>query len=178
MESSPIVVEGIVTTVEDDTNVRDDALSFALDQRAFGPGRLLVAFADADGRFRGLAHARRTDQHEAGLEPCIQRVGIGATAAIAYCDEPAVAGPPPAGLADRFGHAVAIAQSYGIHLVDWFAYDDHMLRSSRLALYREDPCGTWRPMSTVDASANREGLHSQRWPRRVGPRIFARCSTP
>lgn len=139
MESSPIVVEGIVTTVEDDTNVRDDALSFALDQRAFGPGRLLVAFADADGRFRGLAHARRTDPHEAGLEPCIQRVGIGAAAAIAYCDEPVVAGPPPAGLADRFGHAVAIAQSYGIHLVDWFACDDHMFRSSRLALYPEDP---------------------------------------
>jgi hypothetical protein len=140
MDSSLIVVEGYVATDADDTDLREEAWSFALDQRAFGPRRLLVAFADASGRFRSLAHARRTAPPEAALAPCIEHSGRGATAAVAFCDETVVDGPPPADLALRFALARSIAASYGVHLVDWFACDDHMFRSSRLAL---DPTGEW-----------------------------------
>lgn len=139
MDSTLIVVDGYITTADVDTDLHDDAWSFVLDQRAFGPRRLLVAFADADGRFRGLAHARRTEPPEAALGPCIQHIGIGAAVAIAYCDEPVVADAPPPDLAERFDNARAIAAYYGIHLVDWFACDDHMFRSSQLALHPDEP---------------------------------------
>lgn len=144
MESSLIVVDGYVATDRDDTNLREEAWSFALDQRAFGPRRLLVAFADPLGRFRSLAHARRTDPPEAALGPCIEHVGRGAAAAVAFCDEPVVEGPPPPELAERFDLARSITASYGIHLVDWFACDDQLFRSSRLAL---DPDGDWWDVS-------------------------------
>jgi hypothetical protein len=140
MDSSLIVVEGYVATDKDDTDLREDAWSFALDQRVFGPRRLLVAFAEATGRFRSLAHARRTDPPEAALAPCIQHSGRGAAAAIAFCDERVVDGPPPPELGLRFALARSIAASYGVHLVDWFACDDQLFRSSRLAL---DPEGEW-----------------------------------
>jgi hypothetical protein len=139
MENSLVVVDGYIVANDDATDLHDDAWSFVLDQRAFGPRRLLVTFADADGRFRSLAHARRTEPPEAALGPCIQHVGIGAAFAFAYCDEPVVAGAPPADLAERFRVARAIAAYYDVHLVDWFACDDHVFRSSRLTLYPEDP---------------------------------------
>ena len=144
MDSSLIVVDGYVATEEDDTDLREEAWSFALDQRAFGPRRLLVTFADGSGRLRSVAHARRTDPPEAGLAPCIEHVGLGATAAIAFCDEPVVEGPPPTDLVERFALARSIAASYGIHLVDWIACGDQMFRSSRLAL---DPEGEWWDVS-------------------------------
>lgn len=133
MLSSLIVVDGFVATGEDEINIREEAWSFALDQRAFGPRRLLVAVAERSGRLRGLAHARRTDPPEAALGPCIQHVGGGA-AAVAFCDEPVVAGPPPPDLAERFALARSVAASYGAHLVDWFACDDQLFRSTRVAL--------------------------------------------
>src|SRR2546422_8299015 len=77
-----IVVEGVLPTELDDTNLREDGVSLALDQRAFGPRRLLVAFADRDGRFRGLAHVERTDPPEKALAPCIQHIGLGSAAAV------------------------------------------------------------------------------------------------
>src|SRR5437899_458509 len=62
------VVDGCVPTSRDNTNTREEALSFALDQRAFGPRRLVVAFSDRNGRFRGLAYAPRTDPPEHALD--------------------------------------------------------------------------------------------------------------
>jgi hypothetical protein len=139
MEDSLVVVDGYIITDDGATNLLDDAWSFVLDQRAFGPRQLLVAFADDDGRFRSIAYARRTDPPEAALGPCIQHVGMGTALAIAYCDEPVVAGATPPDLAERFHAARSIAAYYGIHLVDWFACDDNMFRSSRLTLYPDDP---------------------------------------
>ena len=133
-----IVVDGVLPTELDDTNLREDGVSLALDQRAFGPRRLLVAFADRDGRFRGLAHTERTDPPEKALGPCIQHIGLGSAAAVAFCDEPVSEGPPPPELGERFASACAIAAGYGIHLVDWVACDDQFFRSSRLALYPDD----------------------------------------
>jgi hypothetical protein len=109
-------------------------LSFALDQRAFGPRRLVVAFANRQGRFLSLAYSRRIEPVEATLSACIQHLGRGAKAAVAFCDEPVQEGPPPPGLAARFASARSIAGSYGIHLVDWISCDDQQFRSSRIAL--------------------------------------------
>lgn len=138
MENGLIVVEGYVATPADETNLRDEFLSFALDQRAWGPRRLVVAFAEADGRFVGLSHTHRTSPPEAALGACIDHGGLGAEAAVAFCDEPVTAGPAPADLAVRFFTARAIAASYGVHLVDWFACDDQLFRSSRLSLGSPD----------------------------------------
>lgn len=137
MKKSLIVVDGYVATDKDDSNLQEQALSFAFDQRAFGPRRLLVAFADRSGRFRGLAHAPRTDPPEAALPACIEHVGRGAVAAVAFCDETVVEGPPPPDLATRFASACSLAADYGVHLVDWFACDDQVIRSARLALHPE-----------------------------------------
>ena len=132
-----VLVEGLVPSRRDRTNLRDDAWSFALDQRAFGPRKLLVAFANRNGRFRGLAYTDRTDPPELALRGCIQHLGRGAAAAVAYCDEPVVDGPPPDDLAERFARASATAAELGVHLVDWIACDDQLFRSTRLALHPE-----------------------------------------
>ncbi len=44
MKDTTIIVGGFLATDADDTNMKTDVWSFALDQRAFGPRRLLVAF--------------------------------------------------------------------------------------------------------------------------------------
>jgi hypothetical protein len=139
MESPLVVVDAYVATPADDTNLRDEWWSFVLDQRVFGPRRLLVAFASRSGRFLSLAYARRTDPPELALEPCILHAGLGAPAAIAYCDEPVAMGPAPPDTARRFGRAMRIAAAHGIHLVDWFACDDENIRSFRLALHPGQP---------------------------------------
>jgi hypothetical protein len=140
MQSRFIVVDGLVATKLDDTNLREEAWSLAFDQRTFGPRRLIVAFADRSGRLLSIAHAPRTDPPESALGPCIEHLGRGAAAAVALCDEPVVDGPPPHDLGIRFALARAIAAGYGIHLVDWIACDDQLIRSSRLALF---PDGHW-----------------------------------
>jgi len=140
MDNKLVVVEGYVATAKDGTDLRKDAWSFALDQRAFGPGRLLVAFADRRGRLLSLAHCSRTDPAEAAMGACIQHLGRGARAAVAFCDEPVKAGPPPPELAGRFALARLIAVPYGVHLVDWIACDDQLFRSTRFAL---DPHCEW-----------------------------------
>ena len=129
-----IVVDGYVPTAADDTNLRDEVWDFALDQRCFGPRLLLVAFADADGTFRGLSFTKRLLVPEDALDACIQHLGVGSAAAVAYCDEPVLEGPPPDDTAERFAHARAVARWHGIHLVDWIACDDDRFRSFRLAL--------------------------------------------
>lgn len=134
MRNKPIVVDGYAATDKDTTDLREDTWSLALDQRAFGPRRLVVAFADRCGRLRGLAHAPRTEPAEAALAPCIQHLGRGAAAAVAFCDESVVEGPPPPEIGLRFALARSIASSYGIYLVDWIACDDQLFRSSRFAL--------------------------------------------
>lgn len=132
-----IVVDGYIPTALDDTNLREELWDFALDQRSFGPRRLVVAFADADGTFRGLSHARRPLVPEDALDACIQHVGLGSAAAVAYCDEAVSDGLPPDDVQQRFGRARSIARSRGVHLVDWIACDDGLFRSFRLAVEPE-----------------------------------------
>ena len=55
------LVECLVATPAGTTDLREARWSFALDQRAFGPRRPLVAFGSDDERFLGLAHTARTD---------------------------------------------------------------------------------------------------------------------
>jgi hypothetical protein len=112
-------------------NLRDGVWSFALDQRAFGPRKLWVAFADEDGTFRGLAYTDRTDPPDAAFDACLQYLGAGAAAAIAFCDQPVPDGPPSADYVDLFRRARRIARSYGIRLVDWIACDDDKFLSHR-----------------------------------------------
>ena len=62
MEEEYVVVEGLVRRgrrKRDRLNLRTDAWSIALEQRAFGPRRLMVAFASADGDVRSVADAAR-----------------------------------------------------------------------------------------------------------------------
>lgn len=76
------------------------------------------------------------------IAPCIEHVGAGADVAIAFCDEPVTDAPPPPDAVERFADACSIAASYGIHLVDWIACDDQLLRSMRLAC---EPEAVWWP---------------------------------
>jgi hypothetical protein len=141
MKSKLIVVDGYRATAKDKTNLRKDAWSFALDQRAFGPRRLVVAFSNRKGRLTGLAYTPRTEPPEMSLGPCVDFMGQGAAAAVAYCDETVTNGPPPPGLGKRFALARSIVAPYGVHLVDWIACDDQLFRSTRLAL--EPGCDWW-----------------------------------
>lgn len=131
-----VAVDGVVPTdVPGDPspldNLRDGVWSFALDQRAFGPGKLWVVFADEDGTFRGLAYTDRTDPLDLGFDACLQYLGAGAAAAIAFCDQPVTDGPPPEDSVGLFERAQAISTAYGIRLVDWIACDDDKFRSHR-----------------------------------------------
>lgn len=127
-----LVVDGYVPTERSSLdNLRDNVWSFALDQRAFGPRKIIVVFADSDGEFRGLAFTDRTDPLELGFDACLQYLGAGAAAAIAFCDQPVTEGPPPREFVELFARAQTIASSYGVHLVDWIACDDDKMRSNR-----------------------------------------------
>lgn len=140
MEEQFVVVEGMVHRggLGDSFNLHTDAWSLALDQRAFGPRRLMVAFADIDGNVISIAHTERLDPPEDGLDPCIRHLGVGAVLAIAFCDEAVADGPPPDDLRRRFFEATSIAASSGVHLVDWVACDDYLFRSSRLAIFPDE----------------------------------------
>lgn len=128
-----IVVEGVVSVGKTDLdNLREQVWSFAMDQRAFGPRKLWVAFADADGRFRGLAHTNRTPTPLLSFAACLDYLGRGAAAAVVLCDEPVVTGPPPRDWLERFAQAQDVADDYGVHLVDWIACDDQQFRAARL----------------------------------------------
>jgi hypothetical protein len=52
------IVEGFRYTGEEIDLSTNDTWSFALDQRAFGPRRLMVVSARQDGGVLGLAHLR------------------------------------------------------------------------------------------------------------------------
>jgi hypothetical protein len=92
----------------------------------------LVAFADADGRFRGLAFTDRTNTPLVSFAACLDYLGEGASAAVAFCDEPVPSGPPPHDFLERFAQAQQIADQYHQRLVDWIACDDDQFRATRL----------------------------------------------
>jgi hypothetical protein len=123
-----------------DLDLRLHHWELALDQRAFGPRRLLVAFADRTGRLLTLAHTRRPSPPEDGLVPCIKLFGRGAEVAAAFCDEPVTEGPIPPSVIARWDRAREISAGHGIHLVDWFSCDDQLFRSTRAAL---EPGAPW-----------------------------------
>jgi hypothetical protein len=121
-----------------DLDICDEVWPMALDQRAFGPRRLVVAFADAHARLIALAHAPRTDSPELALGPCIQHAGLGSAAAVAFCDEPVQWGPPSEDVSSRFDLARSIAADFGVRLLDWIACDDDVYRSFRIALFPDE----------------------------------------
>jgi hypothetical protein len=127
--TSFLVVDTYVPAADDTFNLRLDAWSLALDQRAFGPRKLLVAFADADGSFRGLAFTDRTEPIEDALAACISYLGRGAAAAIAFNDEPVDKDKPPGTYFHFFTRMRQLADRRGLRLIDWFACDDDLFRS-------------------------------------------------
>jgi hypothetical protein len=130
-----LVVERLVIAGSaDHFDLCEHAWEIALDQRVFGPRRLIVAMADAAGNLREVLHTERTDPPELAFALCLEQAGRGLTAALALCDEPVALGPPPDDLASRFATARAAALIHGVLLLDWIACDDQVLRSARLAL--------------------------------------------
>jgi hypothetical protein len=143
-----IVVEGLVPVEETELDdVRAKVWSYALDQRVFGPRKLLVAFTEANGQLRVLAHANRTDHPLLSLEACLDYLGEGAAAAVAFCDEPVADGPPPRHFLERFEQARELARTFGVHLVDWFACDDDRFRAARLMTLTIDEQPDWWDVS-------------------------------
>ncbi len=114
-------------------------------------GRFVVAFADRCGEFLRLAHAKLSKPPELALLACIAFGGRGATAAVAFCDERGVDGPPPPELAGAFVLQQKIASEAGLHLVDWFACGEEMVRSSKLALFPLPSGGMSREQLTRNA---------------------------
>lgn len=130
-----VIVDGCVPTdphSSDVDNLREKVWAYAMDQRAFGPRKLLVAFADADGKVRGLAFTHRAEPIDFPFEACLLHLGAGAAAAVAYLDEPVRDGPPSPAFIARFERLQAIAASHGIILVDWISCDDELFRAARL----------------------------------------------
>lgn len=125
-------------------DLRAEAWSLALDQRAFGPRRLVVAFCDGGGAMTLLAHTDRTDPPHLALAACCEYavdVGVGLAAAVAFCDEPLHWEPPPDDLGELFATLRDTCYHHGIHLVDWFSCDDDLFRSTRIAV--EPESGWW-----------------------------------
>jgi hypothetical protein len=114
------------------------ALEIALDQRRFGPRRLLVVTCDLSGGMVGLAHCNPTEPPELAVGCCLDTLDDGAPAALAYRDEIVSEGRPGPDLEERFWAARAVALQHGVHLVDWIICDDLMYRSIKLGLDSED----------------------------------------
>lgn len=119
----------------------EQILGIALDQRAFGPRQLMVAFASYDGRFLMLTYGQRTDPVDAALEASflhfdsLGRGGEQHAAAVVLCDQPVAEGPVPPEFVGTFERAQRIARKYSIHLIDWFACDDELIRGVRLRTF-------------------------------------------
>lgn len=134
-----VVVERVIPSQEGcaDLDLRGRLLwELALDQRAFGPRRVLVAGADADGHLLELVHTTRTDQPELAFGFCIRTLGAEVEAAVAYCDEPVdltASGSELDRVVERLADARSFAwDHFGVHLVDWIACDDQCVRSSQI----------------------------------------------
>ncbi len=136
-----------------------DFWGIALDQRAVGPGRLVVVTADPDGTVIGLAHCRRGEMPELALQYCLAVLDDGAAAAVAYSDEP-VSADPPIGLCDRLDTARVAAGEFGVHLVDWVMCDDTRIRSMRLTVEGFDHWWEAGPRGRLPTWATREGRSS------------------
>jgi|SRR5436190_4497788 hypothetical protein len=139
---SLITVDALAPNPEFDHDpLPDQILGIALDQRAFGPRQLMVAFAAYDGRFLALTYARRTDPVDRALEACLlhfDRLGRGGealAAAVVLCDEPVKDGPAPASFIATFERAKSMARKHDVHLVDWIACDDDLLRFARRRIF-------------------------------------------
>ena len=109
------------------------AVQLVLQQRTFGPRRLLVVTAREDREVIGVAHCDRTDPPDLGLKCCLAALNHGAAAAVAYSDEPVALESPP-DLLDRFVAARAVAAEFEVHLLDWFMCDDLHFKSIRNAV--------------------------------------------
>ena len=115
----------------------DQILGIALDQRAFGPRQLMVAFAAYDGRFLALTYTHRTHPIDAALEACLLhfdtlgRGGEEHTAAVVLCDEAVEEGPATATFVATFERAKEMARRHDVHLVDWISCDDDLFRCAR-----------------------------------------------
>ena len=145
MEQDIIIVELVVATDPKELSLREAAWSLALDQQAFGSGRMLVATADRAGHLLAIAHTTTTDPPHLGLECCLEhtfRNGIVPDAAVVFNDEPVEWGPPPAELKFRFVTSREACAQFGVHLVDWFCCDaaNELIRSVRMAF---EPDANW-----------------------------------
>ena len=143
-----IVVDSALVAPPDGVPVDEAMWAIAADQRRDGPGRLIVGGVDASGNLVALAGARRTDPIELGLLGLMHHLGTrvdGLAGVVAWCDEPVEHGPPSLQVEARFLVASALAQTKGLHLVDWIACDDELVRSARIALGCEEPA----PWETV-----------------------------
>lgn len=131
-----IVVDGYVATdpeSPENLNLRDDVWSVALDQRAFGPRKLLVFATRADGQMLSVAITDRVEPVDDAFRACLTHVGDGAVAAVAYLDEPVQCGPPTTQFMERFARLQDVAASLGITLVEWISCDDDIFRAARLS---------------------------------------------
>ena len=136
MNAQTIIVERYRYSGDDvDLSSIADAWSFALDQRAFGRGRLLVAHAERSGRLLDLAHCLMPDPPEAALVPCLDLLGAErASAVVIYTDERVRDESVGPDRALRFFRARALASDLGVHLIDWIVCDRTRFLSLKFAL--------------------------------------------
>ncbi|OAB88763.1 hypothetical protein AWH69_02985 [Janibacter melonis] len=134
-----IPVEGLVPAPGcPEKTLADLVLGLAMDQRAFGPRQLMVAFGAEDGRFLGLHYCTRTDPPDDALRACLWhfdhngRGGEQRAAAVVLCDEAVVVGPPAASFTAQFEAGRLLAAEHDVHLVDWVACDDEQFRFARM----------------------------------------------
>jgi hypothetical protein len=139
---STITVDALVPNPGFDHELLPDTiLGIALDQRAFGPRKLMVAFAAYDGRFLALTYAPRTDPVQTAIEGSLRyfdtyvRGGQVDVAAVVLCDEPVTDGPTPPEFIDKFELARTIARRHNVHLVDWIGCDDDLFRCARRSTF-------------------------------------------
>jgi hypothetical protein len=135
MDQTTIVVEAFVATDPEDMSLRDDRWGLALDQQAFGPGRILVAAGDRAGHLHP----------KFALACCLEHLfslALVPAAVVVFNDETVRMAPPPPDLELRFRSAQECVAQFGVHLVDWFACDalSELIRSTRLAI---DPGSEW-----------------------------------
>jgi hypothetical protein len=147
MDRTTVVVDALMARDKHDVSLRDDAWSIALDQQAFGPGRILLAAADHAGDLLAIIHTRTTDPPDLGLAYCLEHLlGLALTpaaaAAVVFTNERVGFGPPPPDLEFHFRAAREMVKVFGLHLVDWFACDrrGELIRSTRMAI---DPDSDW-----------------------------------
>lgn len=157
---SLIVVDGVAPNPEfDHEPLPAQILGIAMDQRAFGPRQLMVAFAAFDGRFLALLYCRRTEPVDDALEACLLhfdslgRGGEANVAAVVLCDEPVGDGPTPPEFTAKFESAKRIAHEHAVHLVDWIGCDDDLFRCARLRTFTPTTEAGWWDVPDLSAAS-------------------------